>query len=114
MLANGNPGLSNESSSEESPVDNVPDLNQSVGLSERGQALSETQDETSCRSCSMVFQTDLNQSAELSERGELCQTEEKVRLPGNLDLKIYSVSQRDFEFVTCFDADHHRLQTSCE
>ncbi|KAG4388849.1 hypothetical protein AAZX31_09G232000 [Glycine max] len=80
MLANGNPGLSNESSSEESPVDNVPDLNQSVGLSERGQALSETQDETSCRSCSMVFQTDLNQSAELSERGELCQTEEKVKI----------------------------------
>ncbi|KAK7394693.1 hypothetical protein VNO78_15228 [Psophocarpus tetragonolobus] len=79
MLANGNPCSSNESSSEECPVDNGPDLNQSVELSERGKTLGKTQDETSCRSCSMVFLTDLNQSAELSARGELCQTQEKVK-----------------------------------
>ncbi|RDX81106.1 Protein CHROMATIN REMODELING 4, partial [Mucuna pruriens] len=81
MLANGNTCSSGESSSEECPVDNVPDLNQSMELSERGKALNETQDETSCRSSSMVFLTDLNQSAELSERGEPCESQEKVWLP---------------------------------
>ncbi|TKY65377.1 CHROMATIN REMODELING 4 [Spatholobus suberectus] len=79
LVANDNRCSSDESSSEECPVDNVPDLNQSVELSESGKALNETQDETSWRSCSMVFLTDLNQSAELSERGELCQTQEKVK-----------------------------------
>ncbi|KAK7340334.1 hypothetical protein VNO77_21036 [Canavalia gladiata] len=78
MLANCNPCSSNESSCEECPVDNVPDLNQSVELSEKGKPLNETQDETSCRNCSTFFLTDLNQSAELSERGKLCQTQEKV------------------------------------
>ncbi|XP_027930020.1 uncharacterized protein LOC114186182 isoform X2 [Vigna unguiculata] len=79
MLANGNLCSSDESSSEECPVDNVPDLNQSVELSEKGKTFNETQYETSCRSCSMSFLTDLNQSAELTERGELCQTQEKVK-----------------------------------
>ncbi|BAT83552.1 Protein CHROMATIN REMODELING 4 [Vigna angularis] len=79
MLANGNLCSSDESSSEECPVDNVPDLNQSVELSEKGKTLSETKYKKSCRSCSMSFLTDLNQSAELTERGELCQTQEKVK-----------------------------------
>ncbi|TKY45344.1 hypothetical protein E2542_SST30706 [Spatholobus suberectus] len=55
LVANDNRCSSDESSSEECPVDNVPDLNQSVELSESGKALNETQDETSWRSCSMVF-----------------------------------------------------------
>ncbi|XP_020234763.1 uncharacterized protein LOC109814687 [Cajanus cajan] len=79
MLANGNSCSSDESSSEECPVENVPDLNQSVDLSKREKALNETLDEKSCRSSSKVFLTDLNQSAEFSERGELCQTQEKVK-----------------------------------
>lgn len=90
MLANANPGSSDESSCDGCPVDNVPDLNQSVDLSEKGKPLNQTQDETSCRSCSMVFLTDLNQSAELSERGELYQTQEKVWLPGD-SLKPYGL-----------------------
>ncbi|KAK7295156.1 hypothetical protein RJT34_18061 [Clitoria ternatea] len=78
-LANGNPCSSGESSCEERPVNNVPDLNQSVELSERGKPLNETQIERSCKSSSMVFLTDLNQSADFSERWELCQTQEKVK-----------------------------------
>lgn len=83
MLANANPSCSDESSCEECPVDNVPDLNQSVELSERVKPLNQTQDETSCRNCSVVFLTDLNHSAELSEGGELYQTQEKVWFPGD-------------------------------
>ncbi|XP_027349361.1 uncharacterized protein LOC113860971 isoform X2 [Abrus precatorius] len=94
MLANGNPCSSDESSCEECPVDNVPDLNQSVELSERGKLLNETQDETLYRSCSTVFLTDLNQSAELSERGELCQTQEK-------DKNADSPCPRGFVSETC-------------
>ncbi|KAL2330211.1 hypothetical protein Fmac_017792 [Flemingia macrophylla] len=79
MLANGNPCSSDESSSEECPIENVPDLNQSVELSERGKALNETHDGKICRSCSKAFVTDLNQSSVPSERGEFCQTQEKVK-----------------------------------
>lgn len=79
MLANANPDSCDESSCDESPANNVLDLNQSVEISEREKPLGHTQDETSCRSSSRVFLTDLNQSVELSERGELDQTQEKVR-----------------------------------
>ncbi|XP_061360153.1 uncharacterized protein LOC133304177 isoform X2 [Gastrolobium bilobum] len=79
MLANGNPCSSDESSCEECPVDNVPDLNLSMELSESGKPLNQIQDKTSLRSCSMVFLTDLNQSTELSDIGELYQTQEKVK-----------------------------------
>ncbi|CAL5192751.1 unnamed protein product [Lathyrus oleraceus] len=68
MLGNANPSSSDGSSCDECPVNNVPDLNQT-----------QTQDDTSSRSCSRIFPTDLNLSAELSERGELHQTREKVR-----------------------------------
>ncbi|KAJ1376952.1 Myb-like domain [Sesbania bispinosa] len=78
MLANDNPCSSNESSCDQCPVDNVPDLNQSVDLPERGKSSNQSQGETSCGSYSMVYLADLNQSAELSERGELYQTGEKV------------------------------------
>lgn len=67
MLANANPSSSNGSSCDECPLNNVPDLNQT-----------QTQDDTSSRSCSRIFPTDLNLSAELSERGDLHQTREKV------------------------------------
>lgn len=83
MLANGDACSSDKSSCEECPEDSLPDLNQSVELSERGKPLNQSQDETSCRSCPMVFLMDLNQSAELSERGEFCQTREEVWLPGD-------------------------------
>lgn len=90
MLANANLSSGDESSCDECPVNNVPDLNQPVELSEGGRPLNQTLDGTSCRSCSMFFLTDLNQSAELSERGDLYQTQEKVWLPGD-SLKPYNL-----------------------
>ena len=90
MLANANPDSCDESSCDESPANNVLDLNQSVEISEREKPLGHTQDETSCRSSSRVFLTDLNQSVELSERGELDQTQEKVWLPCD-SLKPYDL-----------------------
>lgn len=89
-LVNVNACSTDESSCEEGPVGNVPDLNQSVDHSERGKPLNQTQDEGCSRSCSTVFLTDLNQSAEPSERGELYQTREKVWLSGDF-LKPYGL-----------------------
>jgi hypothetical protein len=93
MLANANADPSSsddESSCDECPAHNVPDLNQSVELSEREKPLDKTQDDASCRSSSRVLLTDLNQSAELSERRELDQTQEKVWLLGD-SLKLYGL-----------------------
>jgi hypothetical protein len=93
MLANANADPSSsddESSCDECPAHNVPDLNQSVEPSEREKPLDKTQDDASCRSSSRVLLTDLNQSAELSERGELDQTQEKVWFLSD-SLKLYGL-----------------------